>query len=248
MLSNLLYRLGGARRQTLPCPDRPLAVIGDVHGSLGLLQDLLAKLPSDAEVVLVGDYIDRGEDSAGVLRFLSDRPDLICLRGNHEDMMLRFLADPSRHGPRWLQHGGVQTLASFGIASGPASAPASATREALTDCRDALLAALGTELLDFVTQLLPSYLSGNVLVSHAGANPAVAPEDQDPAVLAWGHPDFDKIPRRDGIWVAYGHVIQDRAKVLQRRIAIDTGAYATGRLSAVYLAPGAEPAFMSVLR
>ena len=120
-----------------------------------------------------------------------------------------------------------------------------ATPEALTRCRDALLAEMGGELTDFLNKLLPCYLSGNILVSHAGANPSVAPEYQNPSDLAWGHPDFDKTPRKDGVWVAYGHVIQDRPRVSRGRIAIDTGAYATGTLSAAYLAQDAEPVFIS---
>ncbi|MFC6252845.1 metallophosphoesterase family protein [Pseudophaeobacter arcticus] len=243
MLSNLLQKLRGTVGFSQPCPDRPLAIIGDVHGCADLLHRLLAKLPSDAQVILVGDYIDRGEDSAEVLRFLCEQQDLICLRGNHEDMLLRFLEDPERHGPRWLQYGGLQTLASFRIAG----VHPGATPKALTECRDALLAKMGTELVEFVNRLSPSYLSGNVLVSHAGANPSVAPEYQTPNDLIWGHPDFDRVLRKDGVWVAYGHVIQDKPTVSRGRISIDTGAYATGILSAVYLTQGTEPAFISTL-
>ncbi|MEP0144405.1 MAG: metallophosphoesterase family protein [Erythrobacter sp.] len=241
MLSNLLQKLRGAGGFSRPCPDRPLAIIGDVHGCVDLLHRLLAKLPSDAQVILVGDYIDRGEDSADVLRYLCNRQDLICLRGNHEDMLLQFIEDPARYGPRWLQYGGLQTLASFRI-SGVQSG---ATPKALTECRDALLAKMGTELVEFVNRLLPSYLSGNVLVTHAGANPTVAPEYQTPSDLAWGHPNFDKTMRKDGIWVVYGHVIQDQPIASKGRIGIDTGAYATGKLTAVYLTHEVEPAFIS---
>lgn len=241
MLSNLLQKLRGTGGFSQPCPDRPLAIIGDVHGCVDLLHRLLAKLPSDAQVILVGDYIDRGEDSADVLRYLCNRQDLICLRGNHEDMLQQFLEDPERYGPRWLQYGGLQTLASFRISG----IPPGATPKALTECRDALLAEMGAELVEFLNRLLPSYLSGNVLVTHAGANPLLEPEYQIPSDLAWGHPDFAKTRRKDGVWVVYGHVIQDRPKVSPGRIAIDTGAYATGTLSAVCLAQGADPAFIS---
>lgn len=243
MLSNLLRRLRGVSFAP-PCPDQPLAIIGDVHGCLDLLRDLLTKLPTEAQIILVGDYIDRGEDSAGVLRYLADHPDLICLRGNHEDMLLRFLADPARHGARWLHHGGLQTLASFKVSGLTPSAPP----EALITCRDALLAAMGDDLLASVKAFLPSYHCGNVLVTHAGANPAVAPEYQPPEVLAWGHDDFHKVARQDGVWVVHGHVIQEEPQARQGRIAIDTGAYATGCLTAVLLTPGAEPRFMSTQR
>lgn len=241
MLSHMLQKLRGKARFLLPRPDQPLAIIGDVHGCLDLLQDLLTKLPAEAQVVLVGDYIDRGEDSEGVLRFLNGRSDLICLRGNHEDMLIQFLTDPARHGGRWLQYGGLQTLASFGISGIHNNAPPAA----LENCRDALLSKMGADLEHFLKRLLPCHLSGNVLVAHAGANPAVAPEYQDPKYLIWGHPDFDRTPRKDGVWVAYGHVIHDQPKISKGRIAIDTGAYATGRLTAAYLSPDAEPVFIS---
>ncbi|MEP2718487.1 metallophosphoesterase family protein [Pseudophaeobacter sp.] len=241
MFSKLVQKLRGQPAFPLPASERPLAVIGDVHGCLHLLQELLQKLPPDAQVVLVGDYIDRGEDSQGVLRFLSKHPDLICLRGNHEDMLLNFLADPLRHGSRWLQYGGLQTLASFNIAGvQPNPSP-----EALENYRDALVLEMGVDLIKFLNELLPCYQSGNVLVAHAGANPAAPPEYQTPSDLIWGHPEFHKTPRKDGIWVAYGHVIQDRPNTSRGRIALDTGAYATGRLTAAYFRPEAEPLFIS---
>lgn len=242
MFSDLLLKLRGKKGFELPCPDRPLAIIGDVHGCLELLQALLNKIPAEVQVILVGDYIDRGEDSAGVLRFLSERKHLICLRGNHEDMLLKFLADPARHGGRWLQYGGLQTLASFNILGVQPTAPP----EALESYRDALLAAMGPDLITFLKNLPPSYLSGNVLVTHAGANPAVAPEYQNPSELVWGHPDFHKTLRQDGVWVVFGHVIQDQPTASNGRIAIDTGAYATGTLTAALLMPLAEPTFFNI--
>lgn len=241
MLSNLLQNLRGRKSFPLPCPDQPLAIIGDVHGCLDLLQTLLQKLPSEAQVILVGDYIDRGEDSAGVLRYMMERKELIYLRGNHEDMLLSFLNDPARHGGRWLQYGGLQTLASFQVAG----VHLNAKPEALVECRDKLLDKMGPDLLDLLNALLPSYQSGNVLVTHAGANPAKPPEYQINEELIWGHPDFEKTPRVDGIWVAYGHVIQEQPSASQGRIAVDTGAYATGKLTAAVLRPGEKPDFIS---
>lgn len=244
MLSQMLQRLRGKALFALPQPDQPLAIIGDIHGCLDLLQGLLAKLPAETQVILVGDYIDRGEDSQGVLQLLTERPDLICLRGNHEEMMIQFLTDPTSYGRRWLQHGGLQTLASFGIVG----VHTNASLEALEECRGALLVAMGADLQFFLQNLRPWYLSGNVLVAHAGADPAKAPESQDPQNLIWGHPNFEKTPRQDGIWVVYGHVIQGHPKISKGRIAIDTGAYATGRLTAAYISPGMDPVFISSQR
>ena len=227
-----------------PAPDVPLVVIGDVHGCLELLLDLLAKIPAGAQVVLVGDYIDRGEDSAGVLRFLSARSDLICLCGNHEEMLLRFLVDPERNGPRWLRYGGLQTLESFRISH----VARAADNVALVRCRDALVDAMGPELIAFVQRMPASFRSGNVFVSHAGADPMCPLDAQNRASLLWGHPDFPKHRRTDSQWVAYGHVIHTAPTIFRGSIALDTGAYATGRLSAVSLAPNASPVFISAER
>lgn len=105
--------------------ESPFYVIGDIHGRDDLLARLLNRIADDSpapnpRVVCVGDYVDRGEDSAGVLRrlfALSQDPasHVTCLMGNHEDMMLKFLNDPATHGPRWLRNGGLQTVASFGV-------------------------------------------------------------------------------------------------------------------------------------
>lgn len=244
VLSSLFQKLGGwaGRGETFPdpAPDTPLCVIGDVHGCLPVLERILQQVPQDHRIILAGDYIDRGEQSAEVLRYLSRRPDLTCLMGNHEDMLLRFLQDPGREGGRWIRNGGLQTLASFGIRG----ARAQMTREELTDCRNRLQAAMGEELTGWVAGLENAVLSGNVLAVHAGADPRAAPEEQSEETLMWGHPDFFRFPRRDGIWVVHGHTIVSEAVAEQGRIAIDTGAYATGTLSAVCL-DGSAPGFLT---
>lgn len=241
VLSSLFQWAGWRAPFPDPAPDAPLCVIGDVHGCFALLEQMLAKVPQDHRIILAGDYIDRGGQSAQVLRHLSEQPGLTCLKGNHEDMLLRFLADPAREGGRWIMHGGLQTLASFGIRG----ARPQMTGEELRDCRDRLRQAMGETLIAWVAGLQASVLSGNVLTTHAGADPYAAPAGQPEDVHVWGHPDFLRTPRRDGIWVVHGHTVVREAAAQKGRIAIDTGAYATGRLSAVCLAGGA-PRFMTV--
>jgi serine/threonine protein phosphatase 1 len=202
---------------------------------------MLAQVPDGHRIILAGDYIDRGEQSAGVLQCLSARPDLTCLMGNHEDMLLRFLQDPAREGGRWIRGGGLQTLASFGIAG----ARLQMSAEELCDCRDRLRDAMGASLTGWITGLGASLLSGNVLAAHAGADPRIPPRQQSEQALVWGHPDFFRRPRRDGVWVVHGHTIVPAAAAEHGRIAIDTGAYASGVLSAVCL-DGGPPRFLSV--
>ena len=153
-------------------PDRPFVAIGDVHGRADLLAPVLARAAARAlPVVLVGDYIDHGPDSAGVLRLLHDhagRIDLTCLRGNHEDLLLRFLRQPRKTGRTWLRYGGRATLASYGITD----LPADVTPADLARARNALLAAMGATVTWM--QSMPFWWqSGNVavLIGEGGVRP-----------------------------------------------------------------------------
>jgi len=240
MLSSLLRRIGRRGAFEMPSPDDPICVIGDVHGCILQLERLLPKIPQDHRVILVGDYIDRGEHSADVLRFVSAQTDFTCLKGNHEDMLLQFLEDPERYGPRWLRYGGIQTLASYGLAG----IRPEMDKGELKDCRDRLQEAMGDTLCRWLTRLKTHELSGNVLVAHAGADPVCAPGSQSEKTLIWGHPGFQTVDRRDGMWVVHGHTIVNQATAKRGRIAIDTGAYATGVLSAVCL-DGTQPRFIT---
>ncbi|MDC0659346.1 metallophosphoesterase [Leisingera sp. SS27] len=241
MLSSLFNRFRPPARFEDPAPDAPLCVIGDVHGCLALLEQMLSQVPPGHRSVLAGDCIDRGEQSAQVLRYLSGREDLTCLIGNHEAMLLGFLEDPARAGGLWIRNGGLQTLASFGVRG----VRPQMTAEELRACRDDLQDRMGEALIAWLAGLPASLRTGNVLAVHAGADPDAAPEAQPEAALLWGHPAFGRRPRRDGIWVVHGHTIVAAPVAEQGRIAIDTGAYASGVLSAVCL-DGSAPRFLQV--
>lgn len=218
-------------------PERPLAVIGDVHGRDALLGRLLGQVAErapDAQVVLVGDLIDRGDQSAGVLRRVLGRGDLVCLRGNHEAMCLEFLDNPEALGPRWLFNGGLQTLASFGVGGVSERSRGDVLREA----RDRFETAMGEETIAWLRARPLWWRSGNVAVVHAGANPARPLEEQDEQALIWGHPRFGEVPRQDGLWIVHGHTILPEPVVEEGRIGVDTGAYATGRLTAALIGAG----------
>jgi len=148
-------------------------------------------------------------------------------------MLLKFLEDPAGSGPRWLQYGGLQTLASFGVGASIRN-----TDAALETARNELAEAMGAPLLTWLRTLPTLWQTGNVAVVHAGADPAQPLEAQPPRVLKWGHREFDRQPRQDGVWVLHGHTIVARPEAANGRIAIDTGGYATGRLSAAYVSPG----------
>lgn len=231
MFARWIKRAIAPRKPFAPvAPDVPFVALGDIHGRADLLDRALAQAP-DCLIVCVGDYIDRGDHSAEVLRTLSARPDIICLSGNHEEMMLDFLAQPQKNGPRWLRYGGLQTLASFGIAG----VSEGTTGAALDKAADALRSAMGPDLLHWLTTRPTLWQSGNVAVVHAAADPALPLDDQDPRTLHWGHADFDRVTREDDIWVLHGHTIVDAPTADAGRIAIDTGAYATGRLTMAHV-------------
>lgn len=217
-----------------PAPLVPLAAIGDIHGRADLLEKLLARLEPDLQVICVGDYIDRGDRSADVLRILHSSSDIICLKGNHEEMLLNFIEQPETYGRRWFRNGGLQTMASFGIAGLTETSP----NDRLRIARDVLVKAMGDPLIDWLYGLQSGWRAGNLAVVHAGADPALPLDAQPGHVLRWGHPDFMTSPRRDGIWIIHGHTIVSAPVMDQGRVAIDTGAYASGRLTAAVVADG----------
>lgn len=241
---SILKSLFGRRNPAFTAPlqpDQPFFAVGDVHGCF----DHITRVPElmehhgapDAPVLFVGDYVDRGPDSAGVLRWLFERnraePDrVICLMGNHERMMLDAIKNPEKHGPFWLRHGGLETLASFGVA--PVMGQVS--RAQWSDMGEALRQAMGPELLDWIANLPLSWQSGNVFACHAGAHPMQPVMFQNPKTLLWGCEEFTNRVRDDGIWILHGHTIVDQAYAHNGRIAIDTGAYATSNLTCAYIA------------
>jgi serine/threonine protein phosphatase 1 len=233
--------------------DERIYAVGDLHGRADLLRRIMSLIDADAatarmadgrrtRIVFLGDYVDRGDDSRAVLGMLrairDERGDAACfLRGNHEAAMLRFLEDPLS-GAAWLDFGGRQTLASYGVPVAAAPGPA-----ALLAARDALLLALGPDRSFLEQALLPCVRSGDVIFAHAGLDPTTPPEDQVESTLIWGHPRFLEEGGPPGLLVVHGHFDAPTAQVTPGRICVDTGAYYSGVLTAVRL--DAATAFLS---
>lgn len=235
-LRRFLVRAPEPPLSSLPRPAKPLCIIGDLHGTLHLLEQMLALIAAqpgagEVRVILVGDLMDRGPDSAGVLARVmaltaADPERVICLMGNHERMLLDALQAPQRALPRWLLHGGAETLASLGLrARGVEVATlAKALRDALPAGAEAWL------------QARPLFWQeGGLGVVHAAADPARALPDQPETALLWGHRRFGQVRRADGLWIAHGHSIVERPVAQGGTIAVDTGAWTSGRLSAAWL-------------
>lgn len=243
MLSRLLSQRPRKPASRTP-PDCVIWAIGDIHGRSDLADRLLQAISADLSatragrkvIVFLGDHIDRGFDSRGVLDLLGTKasdPELEVhfIRGNHEDRMEAFLDDPAV-GPSWCDYGGHETLISYGVHP-PAmrgdmtgwGETARAFNEALPAHHRSLLA----------RQVLSVSL-GDYFFCHAGARPGVPLDAQSPGDLMWIRQPFLDHPLPFEQVVVHGHTPTEAVVSDNRRISIDTGAYATNVLSAVRLA------------
>lgn len=231
--------------------ERPCYYIGDIHGNEKALKNLLRALETDAgrpervELVLLGDYVDRGDNSRDVLEWLFEIScaapgSVTMLKGNHERMLLDFLDDPAANGPFWLANGGLQTLASFGIGG----LTENSGERLLVQAADTLAIALTPRVIDWLRKLPTIHRNGNLAAVHAGADPALPLELQSERTLTWGHSDFSRVARGDGQWIIHGHTTHVHPQVTDGRIAIDTGAYHSGVLTAAFVEPDAPVRFV----
>ncbi|VAW17555.1 hypothetical protein MNBD_ALPHA09-514 [hydrothermal vent metagenome] len=223
---------------------RRLYAIGDIHGTLGLLEDILARIEDDltarppkgsAGLVFLGDYIDRGPSSAAVMARLAKLDlggvDLICLKGNHEEVLQRFLADPVAVWPMWSTCGGAETLRSYGI-----KPPARFTGQKTIRAASRKLAkAIPKAVTSWLKDLKLSHREGDYLFVHAGVRPDVALKKQNERDLLWIRDDFLTCDKSFGPTIVHGHTPRPEPVVNPNRIGIDTMAYSTGTLTCLVL-------------
>lgn len=231
----------------------PAAVyaIGDVHGCLPQLESLQRRIVADASsvageklIVCVGDYVDRGPDSAGVLGFLNSALpqgfSRICLAGNHERMMIQHVDEPASLG-QWWSSGGSETLASYGIE--PSDYMSASSKE-----RAKMLAShIPQQHIDFLRNLPVMVTLPRLVLVHAGLRTGVPLEEQDDNDLLWlrSQPTTRQIRAEDAPLVVHGHTPTATPTVIADSINIDTGAFATGILTAVCLRHGEQPRFLN---
>lgn len=216
--------------------------IGDIHGQLDLLHQLETIIRRDADtvdaerrvLVYLGDYIDRGADSHGIIEHLLQAPPVpferVCLIGNHESYMLRYLED-SLVAEAWLANGGRETLLSYGISPPDEFQADGWPQRVQAELRDRLPRAHEA----FLRDLAFSHREGDYLFVHAGVRPGVPLDQQDPEDLIWIRREFLSDRRDFGAVVVHGHSIRPKPENLPNRIGIDTGAYRTGRLTCAVL-------------
>ncbi len=230
--NRLILRSGAHIKAASLAPDAPFWAIGDVHGCYDLLAPLLdALLRRDEQIVLLGDYINKGPQSAKTLQLIHQATQtgrVIALRGNHEELLLRFLERPRLEFQNLRSHNGGNIFASFGL---PFPSDAMTPRD-LSQNRNALRDKMG-DIATWLATCPNAWHSGNITALHAGADPQCALGQQPEKAFVWGHPLFEKIQRADGQWVVHGHRPVAQITVKQRRIALETQAHVTGRLSAV---------------
>lgn len=213
--------------------------IGDIHGRLDLLERAIAAIGRDsagrdgaAIAVTLGDYIDRGPQSREVIERLRANPfgmPYVPLRGNHESLFESFLIDPAI-GDHWRRLGGLETLASFGV-----PVRNMMLGRGYEDASSQLAAAMTAEHRGFLASLRNSFASGGYLFCHAGVRPGIPLERQSEDDLLWIRGEFLNSDADFGKIVIHGHTPVAEPEVRHNRINIDTGAFATGRLTCLVL-------------
>lgn len=223
---------------------RLIYAIGDVHGRLDLLEPLVKDIVTDMLnskpahpplLVFLGDYVDRGDSSAGVVDLVlklksSAGFEVLALKGNHEEAMLQFLEDPD-FGATWMAHGGATTLASYGVTPPATRNDADAWRKT----RDAFARALPKAHLDFMENLELMITVGDYAFVHAGVRPGAALSRQAEHDLLWIRHDFLQAPGPFEKVIVHGHTPSEQPQLTAHRLGLDTGAYATGVLTAARL-------------
>jgi serine/threonine protein phosphatase 1 len=215
--------------------------IGDVHGQIDLLEALLEKIasleaklpPARTTELFLGDYVDRGSASMQVIGRLAEPLECgrqrICLRGNHEAAMQAFLDDPNMFDP-WRAIGGLDTLASYGL---PRRLPRE--RSGLMQMWRAFSLAVPAAHKAFLSRLPLMHEAGSYLFVHAGVRPGRPLAEQSEHDLMWIRSEFLESEASFGPIVVHGHTPGTQVVFRRNRIGVDTGAYATRRLSCVVL-------------
>lgn len=244
MLRNILSSFARKRDEqsrpsgSLPAGTRVYAV-GDIHGRLDLLDDLLRQMeaddaardPAETIVIFLGDLIDRGPDSAQVVQRLlelgAETDKVRFLLGNHEEVFLKSMAGEKKALPFFLRIGGKETVLSYGISLSEYE------RSDYPELLELMRACVPQAHLDFLAAFEDMVVLGDYAFVHAGIRPGVPLDAQKPETLRWIREEFlDSAEPCEKI-VVHGHSITEEVEERARRIGIDTGAYASGRLTAM---------------
>ena len=218
--------------------------IGDIHGRLDLLELLLKRIDEDIAgrtrvrtfIIFLGDYIDRGPDSAAVIeRLRTYKPGQatpIFLSGNHEEVLLKILAGERGIFASWLKFGGAECAESYGMDVAALKRLDEASAIALIQAK------VPRAHREFLENCADTFRFGDYLFVHAGIRPGVAMDEQDRSDLRWIRDPFLSDAKDHGFVVVHGHTIVERVEERPNRIAIDTGAYHSGILTCLVVEEG----------
>lgn len=236
------------QREATRVPDgQRVYAVGDIHGRADLFGAIIdaidaddgARGASDTTVILLGDLVDRGPDSRGVIeaaRAWSLRRRVRILCGNHEEMFLKSLEDEGVLR-QFIRFGGRETILSYGLSRDEY------LEMTVEELQAAMAARIPSDDLDFMRRFEDLITIGDYVFVHAGIRPGVDLDSQSPADLRWIREPFLSHVSQEGMCVVHGHTITDAPDVRPGRVGIDTGAYASGPLTAIGL-EGAERWFL----
>ncbi len=245
--------LGRGNRPPSVPPGRRVFAVGDIHGRRDLLEQMLSQIqefatsatPAANSLVLLGDYVDRGPHSKGVIDHILglDLPgwDKTYLRGNHDQAMLDFLSDANMYRA-WRNFGAPETLLSYGV-----KPPRFDNEAEFAKARDELAAACPREHLNFLSNLENMHEEGDYLFVHAGVRPGIPLDRQVQDDLLWIREDFLLSSRVLDKVIVHGHTPTEAPVRRTNRIGIDTGAHATGCLTTAVL-EGQRCTFLSTAK
>ena len=238
MLRKLLRPRASVPASVIP-PGQRVYAIGDVHGRLDLLDKLLEAIEADGAaresaattLIFLGDLVDRGPDSAGVVervrQLAASEADVRLLLGNHEEVFLGALDGDPKALRLFCRIGGRETALSYGIA------PDAFERSSYEDLAALLAAAVSPEHRALLAGASDMEVIGDFAFVHAGVRPGRSLEEQSAGDLRWIRDPFLHHDKRLEKMVVHGHTIADAVEFRPHRIGVDTGAYLSGRLSAV---------------
>ena len=223
--------------------------VGDVHGRLDLLDQLLDKIHEDLNrrpakkvlLVFVGDLIDRGPGSAQVVErlrtYIHPNVQTAFILGNHEEVLLRILAGDAELITKWRWFGGTECLSSYGVDT------VKLAKMKVEDALEVICAAIPREHIEFLETFDDSCRFGDYLFVHAGIRPGVEIDQQRQSDLRWIREAFLFDETDHGFIVVHGHTIRPEVEIRGNRIGIDTGAYQSGVLTALAI-EGSESWFL----
>ena len=218
--------------------------IGDIHGRFDLLLALLARIeadnarrgPAKTWLVFLGDLVDRGPDSRGVVEHLATRPPAfartVFLKGNHEEFLLSVLEGDDSLVQHWLAYGGTECAESYGLTTGWML---NSTPHGIME---RLQAQVPPDHVRFLREMHDSFRFGDYLFVHAGIRPGVPLDRQQSRDLRWIREGFLDDRTEHGVMVVHGHTIVETPEQHPNRIALDTGAYRSGVLTAIGIERG----------